>query len=1115
MIPQNLKYLRILGKLKAFRKKEKRTNVIAGVLFSFSMGACIVISLLAIESVFWLTPAWKWLFILIFGLVFLLVLVTFPGRWLFSYLFLPHQPSDDILAKRIGQTFLEISDRLINAIQVFRFQKREEQRASPILAQSAMDQIYETVVGLDFDAAVSRQMLKFSLRLFVPAVIMAPCLLLLFHSSLLPAVHRWCYPSRIFEKPVPYALRFRPGTIRIIEGDSVLFSVESGGPMPSTMTLLRNEGGREAKKILLRRPFRHRMASIRNSFKYSYAFETYRSETYSVEVLKRPELKLLQVAVHPPSYTGTATRIYERNVGHIEALKASRVEVLIKSNKRNERASLVFQSGKRIGLAINGYEASGRFFIDRDDLYWIEIQDRLGILNDPPIRYGIRMLQDLIPTAKILAPESSTELDQSMSIPLVLEGNDDYGIKRARMGYCIESPSSDAESATDTANFELSLPTPPSANLLLSHLWKVESLNLFPEDVVHYYFEVEDNDALNGPKYGRSTIHSFRFPSIVEIIQKLETEQNHQIQTLDTIFAENQGLLKNMEQLSEELKTGQPIPWERKKDLLNKIENQKVDQEKLENLSERFDTMLEEIRKDDWVRMETLEKYEELRKRIQDLASPEINDMMKKMQDALKQADSEILKNAVEAFKITQEDVLKALDRMIALFKKLQAEQKVGEQLGRLSEMMERQKEINSSLNNDSIQDRLLASRQQQKLHRESEAFQEDAEKLSMTASGIPGFPSDLYRSFIEALKSEQLSDRLATLTESIQTGPPEDRVRQGEQAVQSMERLKKILENVRGQWSRQQKDRVGATLIKTSLQLLELSLQQETVMLDVKESRQTNSRVAVKQNAILSGIQQTADSLYRLTRETFSIPPGLGNAIGEAKDNIKKSMEQLEAGNRSGTALSQSKSMGALNRSVLEIQNALAKFKGGNSGLGMDGFSDQMEQMGQEQLALNKKLMQMLEQGGLSMESRAGMPRLGSEQQSLRQRLEQLLQKYQTHSELPGDLGGMAEDMEKVAQELLKQKADTGTIQRQEHILSRMLDSQRALKQQDEGSKQRKAKTGKEAEWKSPPRITKKKSADAERLQQRLFELSNEGFSVEYRGWIRKYYERLAKENK
>jgi hypothetical protein len=205
---------------------------------------------------------------------------------------------------------------------------------------------------------------------------------------------------------------------------------------------------------------------------------------------------------------------------------------------------------------------------------------------------------------------------------------------------------------------------------------------------------------------------------------------------------------------------------------------------------------------------------------------------------------------------------------------------------------------------------------------------------------------------------------------------------------------------------------------------------------------------------------------------------------------------------------------MGALNRSVLEIQDMMGKMKAGKSEFGMEGFFDQMEQIGKEQMALNQKLMQMMEQGRLSMESQAGLPRLGTEQQSLSQRLQQLLQKYHALSELPGDLGGVAEDMEKVAQELLRQKVDNRTIQKQEHILSRMLDSQRALKQQDEGSR-RKASTGKDTERKSPPRISGKKSSESERLQQRLFELSNEGFSDEYQGWIRKYYERLAKEKK
>jgi hypothetical protein len=283
---------------------------------------------------------------------------------------------------------------------------------------------------------------------------------------------------------------------------------------------------------------------------------------------------------------------------------------------------------------------------------------------------------------------------------------------------------------------------------------------------------------------------------------------------------------------------------------------------------------------------------------------------------------------------------------------------------------------------------------------------------------------------------------------------------------------------------------------------------------MEVKENRQSDTQTAGKQNAILSGIRQTADSLYRLTRETFSIPPGLGNAIGEAKDHINKSMAQLEAGDRSGSELSQAGSMGALNRSVLEIQNAMAKFKSNGSGMGMDGFFDQMDQMAQEQMALNQKLMQMMEQGRLSMESRAGMTRLGSEQQSIRRRLERLLQKYQAQSELQGDMGGVTEDMEKVAEELLRQMADTETIQRQKHILSRMLDSQRALKQQDEGSR-RKAITGKDEKRISPPKILSEKSAEAEWLQQRLLDLSNEGFSNEYQEWIRKYYERLARENK
>ena len=226
----------------------------------------------------------------------------------------------------------------------------------------------------------------------------------------------------------------------------------------------------------------------------------------------------------------------------------------------------------------------------------------------------------------------------------------------------------------------------------------------------------------------------------------------------------------------------------------------------------------------------------------------------------------------------------------------------------------------------------------------------------------------------------------------------------------------------------------------------------------------------------------------------------------------MKKSLGELETDQRAGAALSQSRSMGALNRSLLETQNAIGKMMDGGSGTGLDGFFAQMERLGQEQMALNEKLMSMLENAGLSMEARAGMPRLGSEQQSIRQRLERLFEQSNVRSKLPGDPGGITEEMEEVARELLQQKADSGTLQRQERILSRMLDSQRALHEQDEGQKRR-ARTGRDETRKRPPMPIENKSADTERLKQRLLDLSIDGYTPEYRDWIQRYFERLEKE--
>jgi hypothetical protein len=790
------------------------------------------------------------------------------------------------------------------------------------------------------------------------------------------------------------------------------------------------------------------------------------------------------------------------------------VDVSVLSSEEIEWASLCFQSGRTVPLAVHGVEASGSYAVERDDQYWVAMQDRFGISNDHPIRYNIRVLQDMYPIVKILSPETPSDLDQTLSVPLVLEEEDDYGIGASRIGYSISSPSQEQKSAADTVFLAMTLPSKNPAHVLFSHLWKLAPLSLFPEDIVNYFIEVEDNDRLNGPKRGRSGMQSVRFPSIMEIVEKIESEQNRQMEQLDAIHQEYGEFNKDLTQLSDELKTGQPVPWERKKDIQNKIANQQKNQEDIQNFTDRFDAVLDEIRKNDWIMQETLiKKYEELQLLVQELASPEMREALERFQEAMNQIDPLMLKNAAENLRITQEDMIKALDRTLSIFRRLQAEQKVDELIGRLKEMGERQRDINQRLSDNFEANRSQSSLQEQKLQRESEAVQEDAEKLTENTGDLPGFPADSYQTFLNALKREKLSDQFRSISTRIQNGNTDEAFQQGETAVQSTEQLQKMLEGIRQQMQNQQKNRVFAALKRTSRQLLQLSQQQETLQQEVQETKRTNARAAEMQGALMKELQQATDLLYRLSQETFSVPPGLGKAIGEAKQNMQQTLDQLESDNIRAALLSQTRSMAALNRSVVETQNTMEKLSGSKSGLDMEGLFGEMEQIGLDQMALNQKLMEMLQQGRLSMESQAGMPRLAAEQQSIRQRLERLLQDYEAMSKIPGDLSGLLEEINKVIQELNQKKANAETVKRQERILSRMLDSQRSLQEQDYGPK-RKAIAGREVVRGSPAQIMEKTSISAARLRERLLGLADEGYAPEFQEWIQQYYKRLAKED-
>ena len=110
------------------------------------------------------------------------------------------------------------------------------------------------------------------------------------------------------------------------------------------------------------------------------------------------------------------------------------------------------------------------------------------------------------------------------------------------------------------------------------------------------------------------------------------------------------------------------------------------------------------------------------------------------------------------------------------------------------------------------------------------------------------------------------------------------------------------------------------------------------------------------------------------------------------------------------------------------------------------------------------------------------------------------------------GRLNELGGDMDAVIEELKAQNIDRSVIERQEKILSRLLDAQKSIREK-EYSRKRKAEYEKQ-QVKSPPELQKDLIQKEDWLRKELLEALEEGYSQEYKELIRKYFESLYKES-
>ena len=184
-----------------------------------------------------------------------------------------------------------------------------------------------------------------------------------------------------------------------------------------------------------------------------------------------------------------------------------------------------------------------------------------------------------------------------------------------------------------------------------------------------------------------------------------------------------------------------------------------------------------------------------------------------------------------------------------------------------------------------------------------------------------------------------------------------------------------------------------------------------------------------------------------------------------------------------------------------------------GGGGGGMQDFMQQMQQMGEQQMAMNmltQQLMQQLGQGkSVSHEMRGQMGKTSADEQQIAENLKRLMQTNPQAQKQAAALNRLIEELEDVSNKLRYNRLDNELIKQQENILSRMLEATKSINKKDQSQKRK----GEEAEdrlWATPEDIDLRFK---ELENNALLEEEYKQYSKEYQKIILEYIKRLNRD--
>lgn len=314
--------------------------------------------------------------------------------------------------------------------------------------------------------------------------------------------------SRSLEAASPYRIDVRPGSVTVPRGTDQTITAQLSGFAPEQAALVSRKGADAPYERLpmLRTEdgaFEAMLFDLGAPVDYFVESDGVRSPLFKLNVIDLPYVKRLDLEYVFPAYTGLAPQTIEDG-GDIAALRGTEVRVHAITTMPAAGGRLVLDEARSIPLSLDADGTlKGRFTVERDGFYRIELQGPKGERMTGSPQYTIDALSDQGPLVSFSTPRRDVTATPIEEVFVEAQADDDFGVRDLQLVYSVNG------SPEKTVRL-FGGPGKPAKDVSAGHTFYLEELGLQAGDFVSYFARVRDNDVVAGPKTAASDLYFVR-----------------------------------------------------------------------------------------------------------------------------------------------------------------------------------------------------------------------------------------------------------------------------------------------------------------------------------------------------------------------------------------------------------------------------------------------------------------------------------------------------------------------------------------------------------------------------------------------------------------------------